>query len=569
MTCSGGCSKVSKSGESVGLRVEDGVRLHRRGDLRGAIAIYREILERSPRQPAALHFLGLAMLQTGAAGSAEHFLERAVDANPANINALADLAAAKYRLGKAAAAIALFKRVLEANPRHVDVLRNLATAFGEQQRFDEAVPLLERLTDVAPGSGRDLQDLARCLQRVGRISDAIEAYERALELTPDDNAARIGLGEAFEASGRLKQARLQYLAVLRRDASSPAAMAKLLRLPDAQPEPEVVERAARCAADSGASSAARSMLHTALAHFFDKRADYDLAFRHLEQGKSLQRGGSPYEDVAYSQSVDRLIETFGSTYFERMRGRGVATQKPLFIVGMPRSGTTLLEQILSSHPKVAAGGELSTILNLIGRVADPAAGRAAYPEGCASLAEKDIEDLAKAYLQRLAEVSIEHQRVTDKLPFNFIHIGFIATMFPDARIIHCTRNPLDNCLSCYFTEFSSQIRFTSDLDTLGRYYLDYRRLMVHWHEVLPGRIMDVQYEHMVTGTEAGIRRVLDFCGLEWDDACLRFHQTDRDIQTPSRWQVRQPMHSKSVGRWRRYESHLEPLRRRLGTDLGA
>lgn len=554
---------MSESRGSISMRVEDGVRLHRRGDVRGAILIYRKILERTPKEPVALHFLGLAMLQTGAAGSAEHFLERAVDANTANTNALADLAAAKYRLGKTAAAIALFNRVLETNPQHVDALRNLATALIEQQRFEEAVPLLERLTDVTRGSSRDLQDLARCRQRIGRISEAIAAYEKALEISPSENAARIGLGEACESAGRLKQARLQYLSVLRRDPSSPSAMAKLLRLPDAAPEPELIERAVRCASDSAANSAARSLLHSALAHFFDKRANYDSAFRHLEDGKALQRPIRSHDDVGYSNSVDRLIATFDADYFTRVSGMGVASQKPLFVLGMPRSGTTMMEQILSSHPRVAAGGELSTILTLVSRVGDSSSGRVAYPEGCNTLSAEEIKDFANVYLQRLAEVSKTHQHVTDKLPFNFIHIGFIATLFPNARIIHCARNALDNCLSCYFTEFSAQINFTGDLETLGNYYIEYRRLMNHWRRVLPGRIIDVQYEDMVTDTESGVRHVLDFCGLDWDDACLNFHQTHRDIQTPSRWQVRQPVHSNSVGRWRCYERQLEPLIRRL------
>jgi len=545
-------------------RVDAALDLHRRGDLRGAMRMYREVLEASPNEPRALHFMGLAMLQSGKPDMAEQFLQLALSAAPDNINALADLAAARYRSGRTAEAIKLFRRVLEAEPSHVDALRNLGSALCAQQRFEEAVPILQRLTDVHPGSSRDLQDLARAQQRSGLIEQAIASYKRALDLAPDDVALRIGLGEACETAGNRKLAWLHYLAALRRDPDSPGALSKLLRLPDGDPGPETVERAARLAEAPRASTAARAMLHAALAYHLDRRGRHDDAFTHLEQGKRLLRGRSPYEIGDYSRSVDRLISVFSREHFERVADHGIASGTPLFIVGMPRSGTTMVEQILSSHPLVAGGGELSMILTLAARVGGLAAGGAAYPDGCRGLDAAATRGLAQAYLDRLAQVSTTHRHVTDKLPFNFIHLGFIATLFPQARVIHCVRDPLDTCLSCYFTEFSSQVRFTDDLDTLGRYYLDYRRLMDHWHRVLPGRILDVRYESVVTEPGREIRRLLDFCGLGWHDACLDFHETARAIQTPSRWQVRQPVHARSVGRWRHYERRLRPLAEMLG-----
>lgn len=546
-------------------RVDTALDLHRRGDLRGAMRMYREVLEGSPKEPRALHFMGLAMLQSGKPDMAEQFLQLALNVAPDNVNALADLAAARYRSGRTVEAIKLFRRVLEVQPAHVDALRNLGSALSDQQRFEEAVPVLQRLTDVHPGSSRDLQDLARAQQRSGLIEQAIASYKRALELAPDDVALRIGLGEACETAGSRKQALLHYLAALRRDPDSPGALSKLLRLPDAEVSPEVAERAARLAEEPRARPAARAMLHAALAHHLDKQGRHDEAFAHLEQGKRQVRGRSPYQRGEYAQSVDRLMSVFTREHFERVADHGIASGTPLFIVGMPRSGTTMMEQILSSHPLVAGGGELSMILTLASRVGGLAASGAAYPDGCHGLEASATRGLAQAYLDRLAQVSTAHRHVTDKLPFNFIHLGFIATLFPQARIVHCVRDPLDTCLSCYFTEFSSQVRFTDDLDTLGRYYLDYRRLMEHWHRVLPGRILDVCYESVVTEPEREIRRLLDYCGLEWHDGCLGFHETARDIQTPSRWQVRQPVHARSVGRWRHYERQLEPLAKLLGT----
>jgi hypothetical protein len=224
---------------------------------------------------------------------------------------------------------------------------------------------------------------------------------------------------------------------------------------------------------------------------------------------------------------------------------------------MPRSGTTLVEQILATHSRVAAGGELPTITNLaaeIGRTGE------AYPQGVRTLGGTGLAQLARRYLGKLETVSPDAPHVTDKMPFNFMHLGLIAALFPDAAIIHCRRGALDTCLSCYFTSFSENLLFASNQEALGYYYLDYRRMMDHWRLILPKPMLDVEYEQLVSNTEETVRALLKYCGLEWEPACLQFHRTARGIRTPSRWQVRQPIYSSSVGRWCRYDRHLQPLR---------
>lgn len=226
---------------------------------------------------------------------------------------------------------------------------------------------------------------------------------------------------------------------------------------------------------------------------------------------------------------------------------------------MPRSGTTLTEQILASHSQVAAGGELSMLLKTSYQIRELSKTGEPYPRGLLSIDTPALRKMAARYLAHLDSVSNTADRVTDKLPFNFMHLGVIALLFPNARIVHCRRQPIDNCLSCYFTSFARQIRFANRLDTLGRYYVDYDRLMRHWQAVLPIEIFELQYEDLVSDTEGQIRQLLDYCGLDWEDACLAFDKTERGVRTPSRWQVRQPIYQKSVARWRHYERQLEPL----------
>jgi hypothetical protein len=274
----------------------------------------------------------------------------------------------------------------------------------------------------------------------------------------------------------------------------------------------------------------------------------------------MQFAQKPYDSTLFTAAVDRLIEVFTPELFAKLPRADVrGGERPLFIVGMPRSGTTLTEQILASHSQVVGGGELSVLLGLGMQIPD-------YPHGVRDLGAKALCGLAVKYLEKLDTVSAASPRVTDKLPFNFLHIGLIALLFPKAAVIHCRRDPVDNALSCFFTGFADQIQFANDLTTIGNYYLDYARLMRHWHAVLPGRIFDLQYEEVVADTERVVRALVAHCGLEWEDACLAFHRTERGVRTPSRWQVRQPMYGSSVARWKRYEKHLEPLLEVFGSQ---
>jgi hypothetical protein len=269
--------------------------------------------------------------------------------------------------------------------------------------------------------------------------------------------------------------------------------------------------------------------------------------------------GEAFDPAVHAAYVDRLIATFTPAYFEQVRGFGLDTDVPIFVVGMMRSGTTLVEQILASHPLVYGAGErieLGLLASGLPRrlgVADE------YPECVRHLDRATVQAVATTVLQGLQERSDGARHVVDKMPLNFLGLGLIATLFPKARIIHCQRDPVDTCLSCYLRNFAASFTFTYDLQHLGLYYRQYERLMAHWRAVLPLPIFELRYEELTAEPETHTRQLLAFCGLPWDERCLRFHETERPVRTASMLQVRQPMYRSAVGRWQRYEKHLSPL----------
>jgi len=548
-------------------RLAAGLEKHRRGDIPAAVRDYQQLLREEPENWQALHYLGLARLQQGQLAEAERLLSRSVAIEPGNANAWSDLGSTRVRAQAPQEALAPFSRALELAPEHGDALNNMARALRQLSRFDQARKLLERLVELQPGRAAPLRGLADVQNKCGDVDAAIETYQEALRLDPDDPRIRLGLGDACESAGRFRQARQQYLAILRREPESPLALARLLQLREGEVAAELLETAQRLAADPATPEDGRIRLHIALGYHADRAGEYPRAFQYLRRGYDAQAARDPFDSDGYSRAIDRLVETLDRDFYASASNSGLDSQRPVFVVGMPRSGTTLTEQILASHPRVAAGGEMSMLLKVSYQIGELSRSGKPYPEGLLSTGRIALRRMGRRYLEQLDKVSAEADRVTDKLPFNFMHLGVIALLFPGAKIVHCRRHPLDNCLSCYFTSFADQIRFANRLDTLGRYYLDYHRLMEHWKAVLPIEILDLRYESLVDDTEGQVRRLLAHCSLEWDDACLDFHRTERGVRTPSRWQVRQPIYRGSLQRWRNYEEELEPLRRILAPVL--
>jgi hypothetical protein len=299
--------------------------------------------------------------------------------------------------------------------------------------------------------------------------------------------------------------------------------------------------------------------------------DYDTAFHHMDRGNQLRRmelepQSGPYTRVEEVARVDRIIDVFDQSYFRRTTGFGVDSELPVFVVGMPRSGTTLCEQILASHSRVFGADELPdmarTVRELKDRYGDPSDTRdyAGYAE---RLSRDVVRSTAEHHLNRLQSLSPRSSRIVDKMPMNYRHLGLIATLFPRAKIIHCRRDPMDTGFSCYSKDFVSVPLWASDLRSIGEVYRQYDQLMAHWRGVLPIEILEFQYESVVGDLERWARRLIGHCGLEWEDHCLEFYRTDRQVKTASLEQVRRPIYDTSIGRWRRFERHLGPLREAL------
>jgi hypothetical protein len=316
-----------------------------------------------------------------------------------------------------------------------------------------------------------------------------------------------------------------------------------------------------------------SQLNFAIANIRNRAGAPDEAFEYFRKGNALRRqlfheeGGAffPEKNRAW---VDDMIKTCTPEFFQRVRGFGLDTDVPIFIVGMPRSGTSLVEQILSSHPTVFGCGELTDIADL----ADSLPGRMNSTEGfhaCLAKIDKGVtRDIANTYLSKVQQLASRPvARTTDKMPGNCMQLGFLTTLFPRAKILHTSRHPLDTCISCFFQYFRG-LPYTWDLEDLGHFYSQYLKLMEHWRKVLPVPIMEVRNEELVEDPEGMTRRLLEFCGLEWDPHCLNFHENTRAVRTVSLVQVRKPIFKSSVGRWRRYEKHLQPLIQMLAGDKG-
>ncbi len=541
------------------------------------------LLDRGQAEEALPHCQEAARLQPDMAamhhnlGNVLRRLEQFVDARVAYLEALrldpnlavaqAHLGLVLQREGELDNALPWLKQAVELEPGNAIYWEHLAELYDEMEEPTDSLSCWERVIALAPRTCAAHLALGWAFQEVGRFDEAGEHYRIAAQLQPDSAMAQMNLGGLHEELGEMEEAEDRFRAALELQpafAIPHARLATLLR--SKLPDDDLAALETRLI-DEQLGQGPRARLLFALAHALDARGDYARAAECLQQANAmtleLNKGRREYVPADHEKFVDTIVRSFDAEFFNRLSGAGSDTRRPVFVFGLPRSGTTLTEQLLASHSQIHGGGELRLVRESF-EAMPKLLGRSGPPRDCVPhLDPPTVALLAQQHLDRWHV--IDHgagDRSTDKMPDNYMYVGLIAAMFPQATLIHCRRDVRDVAVSCWMTDFRS-IRWANDPEHLAARIQQYRRVMDHWKSVLPGRLHEVDYEETVNDTEGVARRLVAACGLDWDPACLDFHRTERPIRTASVVQVRQPVYRQSLERWKNYEPALADLFARL------
>jgi len=508
------------------------------GRIAVAEPLLRNHLQRFPTDVAAIRMLAEIASRIGRYTDAENLLTRCLELAPGFRAARHNYAIVLHRNNKPVEALAQIEELLAVEPRSPSFRNLKATVLARVGEYDEAIRLYEQLLGEYPRHAKVWLSHGHALKTAGRQDDSVAAYRKSIELEP-------GLGEAYWSLANLKTFRFS--------AADVAAMRAQLERSDLTQED-------------------RFHFHFSLGKAAEDAQDYAASFRHYAEGNRLRKEAVPYDSNTVAENVRRSRALFTPAFFAARRGAGCTAPDPIFVVGLPRSGSTLVEQILSSHSAIEGTMELPDVVGIVKELS----GRSRrsevskYPEVLESLEPGALRELGERYLQQTRiQRKTDAPFFIDKLPNNWAHVGLIHLMLPNAKIIDTRRHPLSCCFSGFKQHFARGQNFSYALDDIGRYYADYVTLMAHYDAVLPGRVHRVIYERMVEDTESEVRRLLEYCGLPFEEACLRFYENDRAVRTASSEQVRQPIFRDAVDHWRHYEPWLDPLKAALGPTLDA
>ena len=562
---------------------------------------FREAIRLEPRLPLVHRKLGETLAALGRVHEAEaaiaDFFEQ--DEDKGRVAASLD----HMRAGRKAEAIEALRGALRESPDNVDAMRCLAHIYiQDKERLSDAEALLRNATSLAPDYAAAWMLLGSLLHELGRHAESVLAYSRVTELEPRNASGWTALGNARAFAGDIEQSREAYLRAVALEPRAPGApmglghvlktlgdqagslrayraaiaskpdfgevywsMAnlKVFRFEDA----EVAAMEEQLKRNDLAPSA-EIHFRFALGKALEDRGEYDRAWHYYDTGNQKQRNQVFHDPVMVEQRHDQIIEVFNREFLELHAGAGDESPAPIFIVGLPRSGSTLIEQILASHSQVEGTQELPTLTHLVSLIGRYQRDRKQYPYAVLDLKAKNFRALGRQYLEEAASYRLTGKPFfTDKLPNNFSHVGLIHLILPNAKVINARRHPFDSCLGAYKQLFGKGQHFTYDMSELADYYRKYHETMQHWHRVLPGKVLDVHYEETVTDLETQVRRILAHCGLPFEEGCVRFHETDRPVKTASSEQVRQPIYTGALGYWRRYDRHLGVWKQELADIL--
>ncbi|THD48276.1 MAG: sulfotransferase family protein [Bradyrhizobium sp.] len=549
-----------------------GLALERTGQPAKALAAYDEAIAVKPDYAPALNNRGLALLAAGRIADALASFDKALAIDANYVDALSNRGLVLLELNRREAALASFDRAVTINPNHPDALANRGRALLELGRPDAALASLERALAIHPGHALALNHRGGALTELGREEEAMASFERALALRPDFAEAHENKASALAQRGRMAEAAAaidKAIAVAPRRARAYFLSTTFAKVKPGDPRVQAMEKLAQ---EQNALPVNEQIdLNFALAKAHRDLGDPARAFPRLVEGARLRRGTIAYDETRALQGFERARATFTRELMERASGGGDASRLPVFIIGMPRSGTTLIEQILAAHPKVFAAGEIGDFDKAVEALRTKETIATPYPELVRELSAAQFSALGADYLRRIRALSSAAERITNKTPENFTFLGLIRLALPKAQIIHVRRDPVDTCFSIFSQNFAQGgVPYAYDLGEIGRIYRAYESLMEHWRMVLPADAMlELRYEDVVADLETQARRLVAHCGLEWDPRCLAFQNAERPVRTASIAEVRQPIYASSVGRWRAYEAFLGPLFEALGPSAAA
>ncbi|MDX1499103.1 MAG: sulfotransferase [Woeseiaceae bacterium] len=569
-----------------------------KGNYDDAIPAFEKALELQPALPLARKKLGQALTAAGRDEEAVSVFREYVEDDPERAEIIRGIEL--QHDGKADEAIDVFRTVLRKNPDSVNAMRQLALVlWNVKNRHDDAEALLRRATQQAPDFTNAWLSLGALLMAMNRYVDSIEAFRKAVALNPDNAQGWAGLGNAYGRAMYPEQAIEAYKHALELDDQTPGVLASYAweqktvgnqdealqayrRAVEVKPsfgqaywsmanlkifkfEEREVEAMLEQVERDDLEEVEDIHFRFALGKAMEDKGDYDRAWHFYHTGNQRQRQTVEYDPLEFEKRMTLIKSVFDAELLEMRAGAGFDAPDPIFIVGLPRSGSTLIEQILASHSRVEGTAELPVMGRITESIGRYRTDEVRYPEAVRDLRDKDLRAYGRQYIREARRYrGTDKPFFTDKLPNNFPMLGFASLVLPNAKFINARRHPFDSCLGAYKQLFGSGQNFTYDMLDLAHYYQQYDAMIRHWHAVMPDRILDVHYEETVLDLEGQVRRILEHCGLPFEQSCVRYWETDRAVKTASSEQVRQPIYTSALGKWRRYEPHLDLWKEQLG-----